>query len=319
MNKRLLARLMTLIAIVLFAAASGRGVYADGPQDKGRDPSQANLSVSANGVTPSQPTLKESNLKSVEGFTPNGIDQRHPEDKSGLEFTPRRQRDQAKPDFVFGTDDRRQISPATSYPWSAIAHLVISRADGQTGTCTGFFIGPHTVATAGHCVYAHNGGWATSIQVIPGRDGSSAPFGSQTVTTSGLRTVNGWIWYGTPLYDYGAIILPNDTLGNRVGWFGFAAFDDSTILNSVGNLSGYPSDKPFGTQWWDSKGMLNVDADQVYYLIDMIPGHSGSPVWRTTNTSRYVFAINTYQTSQYNFGKRINQTVFNLMLQWRNS
>ncbi len=315
MSRRILVSFVTLMVLALLASAQVGVTFADGPQDKQPDPSKAYQSVAPDGTTQDPVNLKGPRVQSVEGFQPSGITQHRPDEESGLEFARRAVKGMLKPDTVFGTDDRVRISPASSYPWSAIAHLVIARADGQTGTCTGFFIGPHTVATAGHCVY--NGGWARSIQVIPGRDGASAPFGSQTVGTSNLRTVTGWIQFGTPLYDYGVIIMPDDTMGNRVGWFGFANFDDSTIMNLTGNLSGYPSDKPFGTQWWDAKGMIGVDADQVYYLIDMIPGHSGSPVWRTVNNQRYAFAINTYQTNQYNFGKRINQTVFNLLLNWR--
>lgn len=315
MNRRILVSLITLIILAVLATARVGVTLADGPTDKQPDMSRAFQSVAPDGAVQDPVSLKGPQLQTVKGFQPSGISQHRPDEESGLEFARRTVKGMLKPDYVFGTDDRVRISPATSYPWSAIAHLVITRADGQTGTCTGFFIGPHTVATAGHCVY--NGGWARSIIVIPGRDANSAPFGSQTVGTSALRTVNGWLQFGTPLYDYGAIILPDNTLGNRVGWFGFANYDDNTIMNLIGNLSGYPSDKAFGTQWWDAKGMIGVDADQVYYLIDMIPGHSGSPVWRTINNERYAFAINTYQNPQFNFGKRINQTVFNLMLTWR--
>ena len=315
MNRRILVSLLALFALVLLANARAAVSLADGPTDRTPNPDQAHLSVAPDGTVQEPLSLKGPRRQAVEGFQPSGLSGHRPDDESGLEFARRTVKGMLKPDYVFGTDDRVRISPATSYPWSAIAHLVITRADGQTGTCTGFFIGPHTVATAGHCVY--NGGWARSIQVIPGRDANSAPFGFQTVGTSNLRTVNGWIWYGTPLYDYGAIIMPDDSLGNRVGWLGFANYDDATIMNTVGNLSGYPSDKAFGTQWWDAKGMIGVDADQVYYLIDMLPGHSGSPVWRTVNNQRFAFAINTYQNPQFNFGKRINQAVFNLLLNWR--
>ncbi len=315
-----LIRIGRVVLFTAFALALvlTRSAWADGPDTTQPDPAQAHQSVSPAGATKDEVAHKGLPLKVAEPFRPAALAEHQPQDASGLEFPIKRPTGKFGPDYVFGPDDRQRISPATSYPFSAIAHLVISRPDGQTGTCTGFFIGPHTVATAGHCVYMRDaGGWARSIQVIPGRDAAQAPFGSQTVSGSALRTVNGWIWYGTTQYDYGAIILPNDTLGNQVGWFGFAVWDDNTILSGLGNLSGYPSDKPFGTQWWEAEGLARVDANQVYYFIDMIPGQSGSPVWRRLDSGRYVFAINTYQSASANFGTRVNQTVFNLLLTWR--
>jgi glutamyl endopeptidase len=318
MKNQIVFRVVTLLAAVLFAIALTSPAWADGPDDNKPNPARAYQSVSSAGPSKEDVARKGPTIKVVEPFQPDSLTAHRPEVDSGLEFPLNRIEDGLAPDYVFGPDNRQRISPATNYPFSAIAHLVITKSNGQTGQCTGFFIGPHTVATAGHCLYMHGaGGWATSIQVIPGRDGSQAPFGSQTVSASALRTVNGWIWYGTPAYDYGAIILPNDTLGNRVGWFGFAVWDDYTILNGLGNLSGYPEDKAWGTQWWEAEGIAQVDANEVYYYIDMIPGQSGSPVWRLVNGQRYAFAINTYQHPYYNFGTRINQSVFNLLYAWR--
>ena len=68
--------------------------------------------------------------------------------------------------------------------------------------------------TAGHCVYSHShGGWAQSIEVIPGMNGAVRPYGS-AVSTS-FRSVTGWTGSpsGNPEFDYGAIILPDDTWG----------------------------------------------------------------------------------------------------------
>ena len=65
---------------------------------------------------------------------------------------------------VHGPDDRVQITNITTYPWRAIASLLITAADNSTWIGTGWFIGPHTLVTAGHVVYIKNSG-------VPGRDG----------------------------------------------------------------------------------------------------------------------------------------------------
>ena len=115
------------------------------------------------------------------------------------------------PETVHGVDDRVQITNTADYPWRVHASLLITAADNSRWIGTGWFIGPHTLMTAGHVVYIKNSGVAgrdgfvKSIQVMPGRDGTKLPYGSATSTN--FRTVSGWINNGSEEYDYGAIIL----------------------------------------------------------------------------------------------------------------
>ena len=97
---------------------------------------------------------------------------------------------------VHGPDDRVQITTTNVYPWRAHASLLITARDGSLWIGTGWFIGPHTLMTAGHVVYIKNSGvdgrdgFVRSIKVMPGRNGTTLPYGS--VTSSNLRTVQGW-------------------------------------------------------------------------------------------------------------------------------
>ncbi len=91
---------------------------------------------------------------------------------------------------------------------------------------------PQDIGDAGHCVCIKGSGipgrdgWVRSIQVIPGRNGSAAPYGS--VTSSVFWSVKGWVETGDENYDYAAIILPVE-LGKRTGWFGFGVLSDDTL------------------------------------------------------------------------------------------
>jgi V8-like Glu-specific endopeptidase len=224
-----------------------------------------------------------------------------------------------EPESVCGRDDRVRISPATRIPWRWNCQLVITMADGSRSRCTGFFIGPRAVMTAGHCVYSHaRGGWARSIQVIPGKDGASEPFGSQVATS--FRSVVGWVRDRDVRYDYGCIVLPNNTLGNRVGYFGFAALPSSTLKGLLVNNAGYAGDKSYGTLWYNAGAITRVTARRLYYMIDTYGGHSGSPVWwlarRGTRWVRYVVGIHGYGGCP-NKAVRVVKPVFNNMLAWR--
>jgi len=222
----------------------------------------------------------------------------------------------ASPESVCGRDDRVQVANTTAIPWRWICKLIITFPNGAQGGCTGWFIGAKAVMAAGHCVYSRaNGGWARQIEVIPGMHGATRPYGSLVGTS--FRSVTGWTNSADPNFDYGCIILPNPSLGNRVGWFGFAALTDAALTNLLANNSGYPGDKPSGTQWFNAGRITNVTARKLYYMLDTYGGQSGSPTWRSLNGQRHAVGIHAYGGCP-NSSTRIVTDVFNNMLAWRN-
>ena len=219
---------------------------------------------------------------------------------------------------VHGVDDRVRIDNADEYPWRANASLLITARDGSRSVGTAFFISSRTLVTAGHCVFVKKGqperdGWVKSIQVMPGRDGRRLPYGSATSTD--FRTVRSWAEDGDEDFDYGAIILPT-ALGDRVGTMGYGVYTDSDLEATVGNIAGYPSDKP-GSQWYDSRTVANVTNRKVYYDIDTHGGQSGSAVYHIRDGKRYAFAIHAYGGGQVNSGTRINAMVYENLEQWK--
>jgi len=224
-----------------------------------------------------------------------------------------------KPEDVCGNDDRVRITATTSTPWRRICQLRITRADGSGARGTGWLYGPRCVITAGHCVYSHTaGGWAQRIEVIPGLDSPTVPYGSQTSTD--LRSVAGWTTNADPndrvLYDYGAIILPNDTFGRTLGYFGAEVLSDGALSNLLVNTAGYPGDKPYGTLWFNSGTITQVQARRLLYLLDTYGGQSGSCVWRLSENVRRCVGIHGYGGCP-NKAVRVIQSVFDRMNAWR--
>lgn len=222
------------------------------------------------------------------------------------------------PESVIGVDSRVRVTATTTYPSRAIAHLVVTFPSG-TGTCTGWFIGPRTVATAGHCVYdAVKKQWATTIKVYPGRNGSITPYGYTTAYRK--FTVTGWTTSGNPAYDYGAI-QTNAPMGNTVGWFGYR-WQASNSFPGVFTVRGYPGDKTYGTMWTMSGGITAVNTYRQWYQMDTYGGQSGSPLYQVyNNICCYGVGVHTYGTSvpPYfgNSATRITSTVFNNFNTWR--
>lgn len=221
---------------------------------------------------------------------------------------------------VHGPDDRTQISNTDVYPWRVIASLQITAADNSQWIGTGWFVGPHTLLTAGHVVFIKNSGvpgrdgWVKSIQVMPGRNGANLPYGS--VTTNSFRSVDGWTNNGDENFDYGAIIL-NTALGNTVGWFGYQVLNDGDLTASTVNIAGYPGDKPAGTMWFHANRVASVGPRKVFYDIDTAGGQSGAPVWRLVDGSRLGVAIHAYGGPTTNSGTRITSPVASNIAAWK--
>lgn len=222
----------------------------------------------------------------------------------------------SQPETVCGADDRARITPANDIPWRWICKLFIRFAGDRRVVGTGWLIGPRTVMTAAHCLHSQELGWAQSIEVVPGMDENRRPYGSQFGVS--FRATRGWVDDPKPDYDYGAIILPDDTMGNRVGWFGFAALGDNELQGLAVHTSGYPGDKPSGTQWYNAGGITQVEERRIFYMIDTMGGQSGSPVWRKVDGERHAVGIHAYGGCP-NSAARITTPVFNNMLSWRDN
>lgn len=223
------------------------------------------------------------------------------------------------PETVCGRDDRNHITDITLVPWRMICQLIMTLQDGRQARCTGWFISPRTVMTAGHCVYSHSaGGWVKSIEVFPGMNDRLRPFGSATGTT--FRSVQGWTQGSRDervAFDYGCVILPKgSSLGSNTGWFGFAKLSDASLTNLLANNSGYPGDKAFGTQWFNAGRVGDISKRRFEYQLDTAGGQSGSPTWRFSGGKRHAIGIHAYGGCP-NKSTRISKSVFENMKRWK--
>jgi glutamyl endopeptidase len=185
---------------------------------------------------------------------------------------------------IIGTDERIRILDTDLPPWRMICALRMRGPSGGAAIGTGWFIGPKTVLTAGHCVFSNHffGGWAASVEVIPGlvgpgNDPSLRPAGS--VTSDRLSSVDRWIEHEDPDFDVGCIHL-NEPKGEEVGWFALAALPPDELTGYRVNVSGYPGDRGAGfEQYHAANRVLSVTDRRLFYEVDTYGGQSGAPVW----------------------------------------
>ena len=224
-----------------------------------------------------------------------------------------------QPETVHGPDDRRRINSTANYPWRVTCSLLITARDNSRWIGTAWFIGPNTLVTAGHVIFIHDPsrperhGWVKRVYVMPGRNESDLPYGS--TTSEVFHSVTGWTEHGLNEYDYGVIKISSG-LGDVVGTFGFGVLSRSELLNSVGNLAGYPGDKPTGTLWYDNNRIASVTSRKVFYDIDTAGGQSGAAVYRIKSGKRTAFGIHAYGGAVNNSATRITTPVFQNLTNW---
>lgn len=226
---------------------------------------------------------------------------------------------------VIHTDDRIRILDPETLPWRMICSLEIEGTLGG-GIGTGWFAGPKTIITAGHCVFHPNlGGWAKEIKIAPGRYGSEFPFPKASTVTKPLvarrfDSIKGWIEDLNTDFDF-AVIHLEDPVGSETGWFSIASEDDTTIKGLLVNVAGYPGDREFGRfQYFASSKIDKVLTSRFFYEADTYGGQSGGPVWFQDNTNQpVVIGIHSYGVGgsfKLNSATRINTDVFQILKNW---
>lgn len=205
---------------------------------------------------------------------------------------------------VHGNDDRQPVTDTTRFPASAIAHLIVTTADGQVFGATGTFIRPRVLVTAGHALHVPGSGTASGpvqrVVVVPGRNGATVPFGADEAQRMWAHPH--WSSYALRDFDCG-LLLVSPLVG--VGAFGVQALPDQQLQGLGVVISGYPIDKPVGTQWFDVRTIAAVSPGQVAYDIDTEVGQSGSPVFAFDGQQATMVAIHQFGDQAVNYGTRI--------------
>lgn len=244
----------------------------------------------------------------------------------------------AKPENVIGADNRTRVADTAMTPWRCICHLEVEYERGPVGFGTGFFVGPQTIATAAHVlVDRRSNGWknprkALRVRVLPGRNGTLAPYGY--VVSDRFKIPDVWQEKDpdqaqAAVSDFAAIDLANSEteiaeqpLGARLGYFGMKAYtaeEEEKVKLLFVNNAGYPmeADKPYGTLWYNAGRISKWTPEFVEYMVDTEAGQSGSPIYLFDEKTqeRYVVAIHT--TGDFvNRGLRITPQIFDAIRKW---
>jgi len=201
------------------------------------------------------------------------------------------------------TDGRTRVVHSNLSPHSAVCQIERDFGDGRLTGCTGFLISPTRLLTAAHCIMspirARLGlpNQAVRIRVTPGKAARGArPFGQQWAKA----------WRPNPAYrrrpspenDFGLIELErpfSPSPGHFRLWSPSNEELERLRATRLVHISGYPADKPPGTQWEHAERLDRITDRQLLYSVDTCPGHSGAPVWihRQRGAAPEVIAVHT--------------------------
>jgi glutamyl endopeptidase len=195
--------------------------------------------------------------------------------------------DEADYAVVGPVDGRQQVHDTRRLPYSAICHIERDFGGGRLSGCTAFLIGPKLLLTAAHCIMSPMRrrlglpGVARRIRVTPGRASNNArPFGSQWAKA--WRAHPRYVRRPSAQWDIAVIELERPFRPSP-GHLQLMAPDRARLerlrRTRLLHISGYPGDKPKGTQWSHAERLDRVTTRQLFYSVDTCPGHSGSPVW----------------------------------------
>ena len=240
------------------------------------------------------------------------------------------------PNAVIGNDSRTRVNPTNVGPYCNTVYLEATFSDGAVGKATGFMLGPSAVLTAGHCVYNdEHGGLATSVLIIPARNGSSEPYGR--TTASGLVVNPDYIAAVTAddieeqFNNDWAIVELNDDLGTQTGWLGLQA--NGAYINASVYNTGYPKPGTAEAQNDSQSYMLlgtgyvmNIYPDTFRGTWDASDGNSGGPVFLYDYSRGYTaIGILTgglgggpmYDSNNYTLATTITSDMLSLFLEYR--
>jgi glutamyl endopeptidase len=211
--------------------------------------------------------------------------------------------------------------------------MILHAAGTAVGIGTGWFVGPTTIATAGHCLYPR-GLSLDEVTVVPARSEEMEPFGRRTVTKEAFDAHEAWKSRREPSRDVGVIRLeaPFDGVDS---WFRAAALGDDILRGYLVNIAGFPAEvqvpmrrKTGGDELWlHSNAIVGLTPDTLRYAVDTSGGQSGGPVWlyEPGGNEPIVVAVHAYgkpprlpgmPEPSANSGTRIDAEILALFRRW---
>ncbi len=167
-----------------------------------------------------------------------------------------------------------------NFPHAAICQLRLFDGSGNLAYGTGFYIGSETLLTCGHN-FTDGDGWRTArIEVQPGFSPRMSIFATRSFPVHAADVVHPrWRDAFDSTHDIAVLRVPG--LPAQKGSFTLAnrslGPNEGIVVCGYGKVDGLPYEDQ--GQRMDGSHIVEADTEMVYYPIQTVGGHSGSPVF----------------------------------------
>lgn len=210
--------------------------------------------------------------------------------------------------IIPGVDGRRRIEDTSKYPYSIHVQIEMEFPGGNAYGGSGSMVGPHHVLTCAHNVYdIAKKCWALKIDIYPGRNKKSAPFGKLSVTRAYI--FENWTNKEDKQFDIALLVL-DQSIGFLTGWGGICSSNNKSFVNEKFHITGYPSDRGLDEMWSMNHVIKQIHPETFDYEIDTASGQSGSAIWSDRWGQPTIIGVHTLGANLCNSGVRITSDKF---------
>lgn len=173
---------------------------------------------------------------------------------------------------ILGNDDRVEIKEWI-YPYHRNVYLQKQTSPTHIGRCSGAFITPRHILTAGHCVSDGYGHFYSKFMIIANLNGGGKD--KWYFDYQDIFVFNQWFYNKDWNYDIAIITLKESQYD-----FGYYSFGHNINIQSTDlfDVSGYPSDKEWTMVRMDTYFDLAIQENTLLTQTgDVVKGNSGGP------------------------------------------
>eukprot|EP00484_Ammonia_sp_Unknown_P020873 CAMPEP_0197030538 /NCGR_PEP_ID=MMETSP1384-20130603/9760_1 /TAXON_ID=29189 /ORGANISM="Ammonia sp." /LENGTH=495 /DNA_ID=CAMNT_0042459915 /DNA_START=31 /DNA_END=1515 /DNA_ORIENTATION=+ len=195
---------------------------------------------------------------------------------------------------ILGVDERSDIT-TWQYPYHHNLYIQLSTGvPSEYSRCSGAFISPIHILTAGHCISDGLGHFYNDfIGIVNYNAGQHEIY----FDYDDVFVFSEWHYSSNWDYDIGVITIKQENTQ-----FGYFAFGENSGIDQSWkfDVNGYPEDKGFTMQQQELFMDFAIYRDSLYTGHgDIINGNSGGPAWYTNDYTIYAVASHTVSIRQY--------------------